>query len=240
MGFQEDIQEIKQYLSIWTGVENLDKVNVEALINSKINLLGDSTQYQSISLVENIAQAVMLRDDLSVANFDLDSAKALISKLVQDSMRRNGLKHVEDPALVGSGPDLSRPLADFYGKVPCLHEIVSVEVDGVAMVTKAKSKIYLILHSHNPLCCELVRKQDLDESSARKKDLDEPASWSGFFVDSVDDVTWMKAETKVTIILDFAGGKKKLSVEFLDFGEVRRWISDLRKTKGFEPNSYDQ
>ena len=239
MGFQEDIQEINQYFEIWTSVFNLDKLNVEVLINTKINLLSDSTEDQSLPLAENIAQAVMLRDELSKRGFDLVSSEGLISKLVQESMRINGLKLVEESALVVSDPHLSRPLADFYGKIPCLHEIVSVEVDGMTMVTKTNSKNYLLLHCHEPLRCELVRKQSLDESSARK-DLDETAWWSGFFVDSVDSVAWNKAETKVTIILDFAGGKKKLSVEFLDFGEAMRWISDLIKTKKFKPDGYYQ
>ena len=109
MDFQEGIEEIKECLSIWESVWDLDKVNIEALINHKINQLGECTQNRSASIVKNTKQALSLRSNLRDAKFHLESVETLITKLVQESTQRDGLKVAklkQEPEFVRTSPDI--------------------------------------------------------------------------------------------------------------------------------------
>ena len=112
MGFLGDIEEIEQYLTIWEKVRNLDKLNIKVLIDHKIKLLGEYTQDRNTTLAESIVEVVKLKDLLSATRFAPDSVETLISKMVQDSMLRNGLEVVEEPELVRSCTWPSRSLAE--------------------------------------------------------------------------------------------------------------------------------
>ena len=104
MGFQEDIQEIEKYLSIWMKVDSLNKLNTKVLIDHKINLLAEHIQGQSITLTDSIVEVAKLKDLIMKSQFAPGSVEALIFKMMQDSMLRNGLEVVQEFELVRSCP----------------------------------------------------------------------------------------------------------------------------------------
>lgn len=111
---QKKIEELKQYVTMWERLQGLETINLESLINHKIDSIRDCNQDQSVAGVEKWAQVVKLQQDLRDK-----------STLVQDSMRKNGLQFEEEPPveeppmeeppveqsiLVRSGLYLSNPL----------------------------------------------------------------------------------------------------------------------------------
>ena len=145
MDFQEGIQEIKECLSIWERVHDLDKVNIEALINHKINQLGECTQKQSATVVKNTSQALNLQGDLRDAKFHLESVKALITKLVQESTQRDGLKVTkfkEEPVFVRTSPDLSRLLAELiHGRISTARSPVCIGLQALPVERRRWSPV---------------------------------------------------------------------------------------------------
>ena len=115
MGFQEDIEVIKKYLSILKSVTFHDKASVKTLIRHKVILLCDydqgQTQDQSITLADNLVQALDLQSKLSDASFNLDTVKALVSKLILASMPIGRPKSLGESVTVRSDPCFWRPLS---------------------------------------------------------------------------------------------------------------------------------
>ena len=122
-----------------------------------------------------------------------------------------------------------------------MHEVVSVEVDGVAVVPETEVKKYLVLHSYRPFRCDLVREQDADEYLHGVQNLDKGPPWSGFFYVLVDQVNWTKTEPKVEVILKSSGKEKALLLRFRDVKVAKGWVSNLKKiNKEYKSNHSDK
>ncbi|KAL8784079.1 MAG: hypothetical protein Q9195_009188 [Heterodermia aff. obscurata] len=241
MDFEKGIQEIKDYVAVWENIKGRDKFNVKSLINHKIDLLGSCTQDPNTTLVDDMVQVVKLRGYLDSKKFHLVSAEALISKLVQDSMCENGLESLQEPPVEEPALELLRQWDPSF-----LYKVARVNYDNhgdMTPITKVEDKNYLVLHSHKPLRCDLVRQQDLDEPPVCKQDLVESSSWSGFFIDAVDTVKCKKKDhTKMRVELSLDGVKerKKLLLVFWNEEEAKCWYSDFKvQTEGNYYNHED-
>ena len=109
MGFKEfekDVWLIREYLSVWKQVSNVDKSNIEELINHRIESLGDSTLELNFTPIERLTEVVKLRNDLSAEKFFIGTAEVLISNLIQNMMPKHSPK--SGPAHVRSSSYVSR------------------------------------------------------------------------------------------------------------------------------------
>lgn len=88
------VKHIEKLIPIWSMLEDKDKQNCKLLIDSKIHALPDAQPYvDDRSGVRFMEDILGLQAKLAAAKFDLGSIKKVISMVMGDLMKKDGLEY---------------------------------------------------------------------------------------------------------------------------------------------------